>query len=1265
MIHHVTRATRHLLFWSLIAAAVLLSAVRILLADIADYRIELEQKIALTTGIPLRIGKISAGMRGFNPQVLLRNISVAAADTAQPPPIQLQEMRIGLDLLDLLLTQDLLKSSWVTLVGAKIEVIRTVDGSLLIKGLQASDEQPLWLLQGGKYEILQSDITLRDQKRGLPPVHFEQFDLLLKNHYFDDSHELHLLSRLPSQYGESLRISASLSGDLFAASHIDGQLYVEGINLQATALIAGELPLGLDLQSGEGDVRLWSNWRDSKPYQIAGYLQAQQINIKREQGKVTHLDTLDGNVVWTADDKRWRLAGYDINLFANRQRWSGGEFYLQQDAQGALAVLIKHLQLPALMHFAPLISPDDSEYVDWLALNPKGLLQDVSLFADSEFQHYALAGSFQNVGNDAYRSVPQLLHLSGTISATEQYGELKLDSAYAQLNAPDWFRNLLEIRRLDGSLHWWHDGNGWQFFSNNLGLDSADFKTVSDLNLWLPASGASSSIAMRTRFGEFNDIGKVPLYLPAKIMGQDAVAWLDPAFVAGRIPRGEMLLYGPLDQFPFTNGGGRFETVFVIENGEIQVNEDWPHLRDIYADVQFLGEDLQVSIAEGRSEQVGIEQAVVTIPDLANSDHVYVLGKLQAKFMDSLQYLLKTPIRRKIAALPGLMTGDGSAQIDLDLKIPFYESMPVDVDVDAHFQKVNLKLTPIDLNIAGISGTMNFTEDRISSNLLKASTLGFPIQARFSSDDQASYLDIDGSTNIDNLEKQFAFLQNDVAHGNFAYHSRLTLPYDIAQAESLTIHSALQGVAIDSGDNLTKAASDETPLALDFQFDTGPQMPLQVRYGSQLQAALLIDKSTDKLHSAHIVLGSGQASRYQPAGLKLDIRQPQFNLSQAVGAFSEGSAKNTWPPLREVLIDSGQIVWQGQELGAMQLQFEHRDQAWQGMIDSAMAKGELRIPDQLGGNNRIDLKMDFLNLSAMTNLNLDGADDIVTELPLIDIDSKRLLWRSVDLGHLKLQTERLFNGIHFKKVQLRGAKSKIDFSADWLKQLGGTSTQIDGNLSMDGFGPFLAELDVTDDIKETSANITFKGGWNGAPQQFSAAKLNGQLTIDLNDGRISSIEPGFGRLLGLIAMEQWVKRLSLDFTDIYRQGLAFDHIGGRFKIKDGLAFTNDLTVDAVAAKFSLAGYANLVNKNVNQRVAVVPKSSDALPIAGTIVGGIATLITKVVTDDYKEGYFFGSQYQLAGTWGNIEVTPLHDQDGLVNKTWQGLTDFGWLNSITQ
>ena len=1266
MIVHITRATRHLLFWSLITAALLLTATRIFLAGMPSYQAELEQKFRQVSNLPIHFSKLDTGMRGFNPEIILQGISLEATDPLNKPDIQLREIRIGLDFLALLMTRDLLSASRVTLVGANISVIRNVDGSLIVKGLQASDEQPLWLLQGGKYEILDSEITWQDLKRHGSAVHFDRFDLVLKNHYFDQNHEIHLVSNLPRQYGDTLRISAIFKGNVFTAENIEGQLYIEGTDLQADALITGDLPLGLNLQSGAGDMRVWSLWRDSSPYQVVGYVQAQQIKISKNQSKPLAIDTFEASFNWSDNNDRWRLAGYDVNIFANQQRWPDGAFYLQQDAQGNLSASIKQLDLPAAMYLAPLLVPSDQVGTDLLTLNPKGRLRDVSLYASSDFQTYALHGTFEELGNAHLGAMPQIQHISGQISATDRYGQIIFNTRNAQFDAPAWFRNPLDIPRLQGTLKWWQTADAWQLFSQNLAIDSADFKTVANLNLLVPKTGASPVLDLTLAFGQFNDISQVPKYLPARIMDAGAVDWLDHAFVGGHIKHGELVLKGALDQFPYLKGQGLFETVFAIENGEIQFNEDWPHLQDVYADVQFLGEDLQVAIAEGHSEKVGIDQALVTIPALADSEHVYVWGQVHSKFMDSLAFLQKSPLQAKIAPIAKLINGVGDARVDLDLKIPYSEADPVKVKVDAHLNGAQLNLKPINLKVEGIKGILTFTEDRISSTRLDARTLGFPIQGRLSSDAQATYLTIDGVTSIDNLQKQFAFLQNDMASGKFAYTSQLTLPYAVSAPGSLRINSTLKGVSIDSQVELAKTAAEEKPLSLHFQFEDSPQLPLTLAYGTQLQAYFLIDKLQESLHSGHIVFGQGQAGRYPNAGLKLDIRQPSFNLSQAIAGFNQDDKTDTQrPALKEISIDTEHLIWQDHDLGAIHGQLQQENQLWQGQISSIMATGRFSIPEQRSGSNRINLTMDSINLSAMDKFSLEGADEVVTELPLIDISSKQLLWRDVNLGALVLQTERLRNGIHFKKIQLQTGKSNLNLTADWLKQPTGSITQLKATLKAEKFGALLSQLNFTDDFKETSADISFQGGWRGGPHQFALNRLNGQLQLNLKNGRISSIEPGFGRLLGLIAMEQWVKRLSLDFSDVYRQGLAFDEIKGKLKIKDGLAFTDDLTVDAVAAKFYLAGFANLVDKTLDQRVAVVPKSSDAVPIAGTIVGGIATLITQAVTDDYKEGYFFGSQYQLSGPWGNVEVTPLHDEDGLLKKTWRGLTDFGWLESITE
>lgn len=1279
-----------------------MSAVRIFLVEAGNYKVELEQKIREITHIPIRIGRLSTNMRGFSPGIVLENIDIEGAEADAKPAIRLKEIRIGIDLLQLLWTRDALSASWVTLVGAKLDVMRNPDGSISVKGLQSSDEQPLWLLQGRQYEILQSDVSWQDLKNNGKRVHFNNLDLLLKNHYFGQSHEIHLLTTLPEQYGDTLRISGEIKGNVFEPNNIEGQLYVEAVNLQGPALANGDLPLGFKLESGSGDVRLWSHWKNASPYRIAGYVQAQQIRISNPQGKTLHLDTFAGNVSWLEQDGNWRLVAYDVDIFAdcqsartdgedkatqssvagcagstilaadcqggwecgegsgtlaaNRQRWPDGEFYLQRDSQGNWSGLIKQMHLQALAHIAPLFIPADHPYGNWPKLNPTGILSDFTIYAQNDWQHYALQGGFSQLGNAAIDNLPRLQGLTGRISGTDSGGQIKFASDDALFDAPDLFRNTLAFRRLAGSVDWRQESGYWLFSSRDLALDTPDFETETDFVLTLPKSQAAARLDLFTRFGNFSDISKVPGYLPAKVMGKDAVNWLDNAFIAGQIKQGELVMRGKLDQFPFTNGEGRFETLFSVENGELQFNEDWPHLGNLTADVQFLGEDLRVAISGGHSENVDIKQAVVTINALTNSDHVAVNGQVQGSVENALLYLQKTPLHPHIDALPKILASDSNTQVDLDLKIPYAETDPVRARVDAHLKNARLTLKPAGLTVDKINGILHFTEDRISSEPLSGETLGFPVNALLGDDDTATRLHVEGSTNVANLEKQFSFLQNDIADGALIYQADLTLPYAASQAASLSITSDLQGVSITTDGVLTKTASEQRPLRLDFQFDNRSLLPLQVHYANELNAALLIDSDQNRLYSGHIVLGGNPANTLQQTGLKVEIRQPSFKLSQVAGTLLADDERG--PALREILLDTDELIWQGHNFGAIQCHFQHLNQAWRGTIDSAMAKGQISIPDQWGGKEPIKLEMDYLNLTAMSELNFEGAEEAVTVLPLIDIDSRQLLWRSVNLGKLKLQTDRLSSGIHFKKIKISGVNKNIDFTADWIKQLHGTSTLINGNLSMDDFGSFLADLDVSDDFKETHADISFTGGWSGAPHQFSLDQLNGQLRVKLSDGRISSIEPGFGRLLGLISMEQWAKRLSLDFSDIYRQGLAFDDIFGNFRLTNGVAYTDDLLIDAVSAKMKIVGTANLVDKMLDQHVAVIPKSSGALPIAGTIVGGIAAIITEVVTDDYQEGYFFGSEYKVAGRWGNVEVTPIHD--GVVNKTWHGLTKFDWL-----
>jgi uncharacterized protein YhdP len=214
-------------------------------------------------------------------------------------------------------------------------------------------------------------------------------------------------------------------------------------------------------------------------------------------------------------------------------------------------------------------------------------------------------------------------------------------------------------------------------------------------------------------------------------------------------------------------------------------------------------------------------------------------------------------------------------------------------------------------------------------------------------------------------------------------------------------------------------------------------------------------------------------------------------------------------------------------------------------------------------------------------------------------------------------------------------------------------------------GQFLSKLGITKNFTETSAVVDFTGVWNAAPYQFSLADLQGKVDVNLKGGRILGIEPGFGRILGMLAMAQWIKRLQLDFSDVYEEGLTFNSINGHFDLLKGKAVTHDLVIDAIPAKITITGETDFINRSLDQVVNVAPKSADAVPIAGTIVGKVAALIGRSLTGKDQEGFFFGSQYLVKGDWGNAQILPLHENDGLLQKTWNGITSFPWLQEPTK
>jgi uncharacterized protein (TIGR02099 family) len=1292
VIHHIKRVTRHLVFWSLVTLAVILTCVRLLLSEIEHYKADLSTHVGEQLGAPVVIGKLGAKMRGFSPELVLKNITVASVIANELPAIQLKEIRLGLNMFDMLVNRELLSASRVTLVGVKLSVIRKQDGSFAIDGIKAGDNQPLWLLEGGKYEVLQSEISYQDEKSHAKALKFESVDLAIIN--VAEQHKINVMMTLPKKYGDSLTVAMDFQGNMFEPLAINGALYLEGKNLHLSEWGAVELPLAIKIATGTGNFKIWTKVQHSQLVSISGEAQLQQMKISRQNNQIFPVNQLNTRFHWRVADNQWQL---DVDKFFLETAGAEGVtdwpdavfsivgFTKDGNYTHKISAFTKQLDLQEASKLAQFFVPMPSEQTNMLAqAQLTGSLAEFALFADLDENKLAVNGKFAGLSVAPLAKMPGINNVTGQIQGTEKSGNLHLEINDAQLLAPDFFREAFEIKKLKGSINWRQTDVDWTVASQDMELNLHGLQSINRLSLILPKTKAPPFLDLQSSFVS-DDISQVKHYFPTKVMKPADVVWFDNAFLGGRVTKGELLYVAKLGVFPAKSNEGVFEALLDLEQLNLAYAPGWPELSNIAGQVTILQKEMICEIYQGQSNNLNITKATVINPALGTSKLLSVKGEFDGEITDVFKFLKQSPLVEQVGFLIDAVVPQGQTTVALDLVLPLAEGIMPKVYGMAKLNQASLNVTALGLGISKINGELKFTEGGVYSNTMHAETLGRGIKVTIDkADHQQTFVKITGKTGIAELQQQFQIPGWALAKGEAAYQLKLGLPYPGSLSE-LVVQSDLVGVALDLPGLLAKSKSQKKPLSLSFGLGESALLPIALNYNDQVHAAIKVNLAQQRIQSGHVLVGSGTAEQSEDPGLLLEINQDQLNLQDWLGLASPqgnssdvGMAPAETPAaennIRQIKIHSQHAQWKNTLLGEFDLSLKPERGYWAGDISSAFASGKMRIPVDLKGTEKIILDLATLDFSAFKQPPSESAvvSDVVAEtglnlvpatMPLLFITSDKTLWRSVNLGHLILETERIPGGVSFKSLVLTGADLKIVLSGgEWLNFPGvdiRSKTHLEGRMELARTGDFLEHLNLTKDLTETSSVIDFAVNWDAAPYQFSLIDLKGRVDIDFKNGRILSIEPGFGRVLGVLAMAQWIKRAQLDFSDIYQEGLTFNSITGHFDILNGIAATHDLVVDAIPAKITLNGDTDFVGLTIDQVINVMPKSADAVPIAGTIMGKVASLVGRSLTGKDQEGFFFGFQYRVKGPWGKTEIIPMHKNNGLLQKTWNGITNFPW------
>jgi uncharacterized protein YhdP len=120
--------------------------------------------------------------------------------------------------------------------------------------------------------------------------------------------------------------------------------------------------------------------------------------------------------------------------------------------------------------------------------------------------------------------------------------------------------------------------------------------------------------------------------------------------------------------------------------------------------------------------------------------------------------------------------------------------------------------------------------------------------------------------------------------------------------------------------------------------------------------------------------------------------------------------------------------------------------------------------------------------------------------------------------------------------------------------------------------------------------------WKSAPQWLDFATLNGHADFKLGEGYLSEINDQGARWVSLFSFDSLYRKLKLDFKDVFSKGLFYNDLKGSVTLIDGVGYSDNIRMDAIAGDMSLVGNTDLNMRTLDYDVTFKPKVTSNYPL---------------------------------------------------------------------
>ena len=529
------------------------------------------------------------------------------------------------------------------------------------------------------------------------------------------------------------------------------------------------------------------------------------------------------------------------------------------------------------------------------------------------------------------------------------------------------------------------------------------------------------------------------------------------------------------------------------------------------------------------------------------------------------------------------------------------------------------------------------------------------------------------------------------AAGSTAYNATLGFRRGVAE---VVVTSNLQGMALSLPAPLNKTAEALLPLRFEntlLRETLAPGLKLQDQLlfsaGNVVAVQYVRDISTAQARvlrgSIAVGLDPGESAPLPEAGVAANIKLDNFNVDAwekifsstvgsspaAVSAAATVAAQQVQGYLpNQIAIRAKELLVSGRKLNNLVIGGTRDGPTWRANLDATELNGYLEFR-QPGSTNagRIFARLSRLNLGQSTVSDVENIlDGQPASIPALDVVVDDMELRGKKLGRIEIDAVNRAGSAttndssarewRLNKFNVIMPEAVLTATGNWIAINSPTSgvgpraqrpaaerrrTVMNFKLDIADSGLLLKRFGMADVVRRGKGKMEGQVAWVGSPLGLDYPSMNGQFNVNIESGQFLKADPGLAKLLGVLSLQSLPRRLTLDFTDVFSEGFAFDFVRGDVGINQGVASTNNLQMKGVNAAVLMDGSADISRETQDLKVVVVPE----------INAGTASLIATVINPAIGLGTFLAQyflrrplmeaatqEFHIDGSWADPKIT---------------------------